>query len=435
VPDDDPLSSHALAVLAWEAYTRHHVGDAARLASRASRAAVSCPRRDRQVVEVVCLAIAGEPERASGLASVHLGEFPHDDLVRRVKGALEARGCAVVDELAELIADSHARWMPRVVEAVFGTNDPVSAAEALAEAVAATLGVPVAAARFYEPGVGIVAGLDLADGRAVVAKVHRATFMPRGRLAAIARVQADLAAAGVPAPAPLAGPLTLGNGWLTIEDHRGGDSADGRDPAVRRGMARALHDFVDAARPQAGSGGLVTWLGEPVIDHLWPEPHDLRFDLRGTAAGAEWIDEAARAARATLAATAFPDVVGHLDWRVQNLAFAGSRVSAIYDWDSVALVPEPALVASSSVIHPIDWRLDQPDPLPTLDELDAFVADYEAARGTAFDEAERELLAAGQRWVATYGARCQHSDDVLGVFPDVDHSRGWPRLLRELLGR
>jgi hypothetical protein len=37
---------------------------------------------------VVCLAIAGESDRASGLASAHLGEFPHDDLVRQVKEAL-----------------------------------------------------------------------------------------------------------------------------------------------------------------------------------------------------------------------------------------------------------------------------------------------------------------------------------------------------------
>lgn len=340
-----------------------------------------------------------------------------------------------MDDLAELITQAHARWRPAVVRAIFGTDDPPSVAAALAAGVAATLGVPVAAARFYEPGVGVVAGFDLADGRAVVAKVHRATFMPRPRLAAIARVQADLAAAGVPAPVPLAGPWALGGGWLTVERYRDGDAADGRDPAVRRSMARALCDFVDAARPHAAGGGIGPWLGEPVIDDLWPEPHDLRFDLRGTAAGAEWIDDAARAARATLAATEVPDVVGHLDWRVQNLAFAGPGVCAIYDWDSVRLVPEPALVGSASVLHPIDWRLDEPDPLPTLDELDAFVADYEAARGARFDAGERRLLAAGQRWVAGYGARCQHSDDLLGLFPGVDHARGWPRLLRQLLGR
>jgi hypothetical protein len=158
------------------------------------------------------------------------------------------------------------------VEAIFGTNDPASVADELIEAVAAILAVPVVGARFYAPGVGVVVGFDLADGRAVVAKVHRVTFMPLERLAAITRVQADLVAAGVPAPAPLAGPLALGNGWLTVEEHRDGDSADGYDPAVRRGMASALHDFVDAARPHAASARIGTWPGEPVIDDLWPEP-------------------------------------------------------------------------------------------------------------------------------------------------------------------
>jgi hypothetical protein len=340
-----------------------------------------------------------------------------------------------VEQFVGLIARSHARWMPRVVDAVFGTSDPTAVAEVLTEGVATTLEVPVVAARFYEPGVGVVVGLELADGRAVVAKVHRATFMPLERLVAIARVQADLAAVGVPAPAPLAGPVPLGHGWLSVEEHLGGDPAVGYDPAVRRAMATALHDFVHAALPHADREKLGRWLAEPVIGDLWPEPHDLRFDLPGTTTGAAWIDDAARAARATLTTTVLPNVVGHLDWRVQNLAFTDNRVSAIYDWDSVALVPEPALVGSASVIHPIDWRLERPDPLPTLAQLDGFVADYEAARGAPFSVHEHEVLTAGQRWIASYGARCQHSDDLLGIFPDVDHSRGWPRILRELLDR
>ena len=114
---------------------------------------------------------------------------------------------------------------------------------------------------------------------------------------------------------------------------------------------------------------------------------------------------------------------------MQNLAFTDNQVSAIYDWDSVALVPEPALVGSASVIHPIDGRLERPDPLPTLAQLDGFAADYEAVRGAPFSDHEHEVLAAGQRWIASYGARCQHSDD--GIFPDVDQSGGWPRILRD----
>lgn len=342
---------------------------------------------------------------------------------------------SLVDELAGLIADSHARWMPRAVSDILGTNDPIAVADALTRAVTEVLHVSVARARFYEPGVGIVAGLELADGRVVVAKVHRAAFVARERLSAIARVQAAVAAIGVPAPGPLAGPLALGEGWLTVEEFRDGATADGYDPAVRDGMAAALHDFVEAARPHAGDDRIGRWLAESVVDGLWPEPHDLRFDFPGTAAGAEWIDEVAQTARTSLLTTTLPDVVGHLDWRVQNLGFTGSRVTAIYDWDSIGLVPEAALVGAGSVIHPVDWRLEHPDPLPTLTQVDGFVADYERARGAVFHDVERTTLSAGQRWVTSYGARCQHSDDVLGVFPDVDHSRGWPRLLRDLVGR
>ncbi len=338
-------------------------------------------------------------------------------------------------QLSALIAKSQEHWMPRVVEAILGTNDPASVAQMLAGAVAAALDQPVATARFYEPGVGIVAGVELADGRAVVAKVHRATFVSRERLAAVARLQADLASAGAPAPMPLAGPIALGSGWLTVEELRQGHSADGYDAAVRRGMATALWNFVDLARPHAENAGLDSWLGEPVLDDLWPEPHDLRFDFLETAARAEWIDDAARTARFTLTATPLPDVVGHLDWRVQNLAFADSQVVVIFDWDSVGLVPEAALVGSASVVHPVDWRLELPDPLPTLEQLDDFVACYQAARGACFDDHECSVLTAGQLWVASYGARCQHSDEVLNIFPGVDHSRGWPRLLRQLLAR
>jgi hypothetical protein len=67
-----------------------------------------------------------------------------------------------VDELTELIASSHARWMPKVVEAIFGTNDPGSVAEALTEAEecvhggVAGAGLPAAGAG----GVGVGAGVS-----------------------------------------------------------------------------------------------------------------------------------------------------------------------------------------------------------------------------------------------------------------------------------
>jgi hypothetical protein len=88
----DDRSPIDLALLAWEAFVRNHRADAARLASRASVAAQSRPRRERRAVEVVCIAVGGEPERAAGLAAEHLAEFPDDGLVRRIKEAIAEHG-------------------------------------------------------------------------------------------------------------------------------------------------------------------------------------------------------------------------------------------------------------------------------------------------------------------------------------------------------
>ena len=339
----------------------------------------------------------------------------------------------VQERLAGLVAASHAAWESPVVASILGTSDPERVAEALRTAVSDAVGAVVTGARFYEPGVGIVVGVDVADGRTLVAKLHRAEYTSRERLADLVGVQAELATAGLPAPMPITGPVAVGHGWLTVEEHRSGEAADGYHPAVRREMATVLRDFVNVAGSRPSGSRLGSWLGPPVIDDLWPEPHDLRFDFAGTARGAEWIDETARAARVVLSATELPAVIGHLDWRVQNLGFASGKVVAIYDWDSVGLVPEAALVGVASAIHPVDWRLGLPDPLPSLAQLGGFVADYERARGAPFDDTERDVLSAAQRWIVSYGARCQHSDDVRRIFPDVDHTKGWPRLLRELL--
>lgn len=335
-------------------------------------------------------------------------------------------------ELEALIAEAHGAWEPRLARALLGTDDPAAVAAALTAAVRAAVDLEVVGARFYAPGVGLVAGLDLADGRAVVAKVHWWQVTP-AKLAAVAGVQAALADAGVPAPRPIAGPVRFGKGWLMVDELLAGGEVDGHDPVARRSMAAALHRFVGAAPAPAGDLG--SWWLPVVHDGVWPVPHDRRFDLPATRKGAGWIDEAGRDARHRIEADASPVVVGHLDWRVQNLGWDGDEIVAIYDWDSVALVPEGALVGMTSVQHAVDWRRGEADPLPTLEAVDGFVADYEAARGAPFTSAEHDLLAAAQRWLAAYGARCQHSDDVLGLFPDVDHSLGWPRLLRQLLAR
>ena len=96
-----------------------------------------------------------------------------------------------------------------------------------------------------------------------------------------------------------------------------------------------LHRFIEAARSLARDIALdPLWLPASADDPLWATPHDLRFDFEATAAGAEWIDDLAHLANERRRRDDGEDVIGHVDWRVQNLAFEGTRVVAIYDWDS-----------------------------------------------------------------------------------------------------
>lgn len=155
----------------------------------------------------------------------------------------------------------------------------------------------------------------------------------------------------------------------------------------------------------------------------------MRFDFGGTSSGAKWIDDLGREARRRLVDARGESFIGHFDWRVQNLGFAGNSIAAIYDWDSVGSAPEPVIVGCAAAQFTAVWDENTTNPLPNLSEMQSFVDLYEMARGSAFSRTERELLDAANLWSCAYGARCEHSDrasageDVMGT--------DYGRLLRE----
>jgi hypothetical protein len=261
--------------------------------------------------------------------------------------------------------------------------------------------------------VGSVHGVRLDDGRRVVVKIHplRASV---GYLEAMQTAQRRLAAAGFPAPSPLAPPTALGHGIAiaeTLLDR--GETPDGHDPAQRRAMAAGLAELVALARPLTALEALRESIMAVAPGALWPRPHDDRFDFDATADGAEWVDRIAIAARAIRdREPAGAEVVGHTDWRAQHLRFADGRLTAVHDWDSLAILPEPALVGSVAHAFPADWAAAEPPRGPACEDALAFIADYEAAReGGPFSEREREVARAALVWTMAYTARCEHSDE------------------------
>ena len=337
---------------------------------------------------------------------------------------------AAMQTIAEAIAAELADWErpPAVERAVLGTDDPTEIERLVSAISRRALRAEIVACVFYEGGVGCVFGLELADGRRAVVKVHPAG-VSQPRLRAVVDVQRHLADAGFPCPTPLADPVEVGPSWATFEELVPREShRNGHEPVVRRAMASTLWSLVDTARRFAAERDLGRGLlrGVPP-EQLWPEPHDARFDFERTARGAEWIDAMAQRARERLAEAAGEVVVGHSDWSVKNFAFSGDQVAAVYDWDSLAVDFEPVFVGQAVPAFPATWYIETA-VAPTPEEAAAFVREYESARGRSFTAAEMELVRAAADYAMAYSARCAHSDDPEGAFAG-------PGTTRDLLAR
>jgi hypothetical protein len=315
------------------------------------------------------------------------------------------------DELARAIADQQARDANPVVErAILGTADPAAIAAQVASFCRAQLGTTIALLRFYWVSVGCVLGLDLEDGRSIVVKVQNGARDGR-YLAACLDVRRELVAAGFPCPRPIAGPIRLGPAWATVEelDDRG-TRADAHDPAVRRELARVLAQLVDVAKPFASSpafGG--AWFTSLPNTQIFPRTHSPLFDFSATASGAEWIEDLAARARSRSNHAKGEKVLGHFDWRIEHVRFDDGRIVTSYDWDSLHAEYEPVMVGAAAHAFTTDWQRENIARVPSIEEMRAFVADYEAARGRAFDRGERATLSASLVYSIAYTARCAHA--------------------------
>jgi hypothetical protein len=109
-------------------------------------------------------------------------------------------------------------------------------------------------------------------------------------------------------------------------------------------------------------------------------------------------------------------------------------VVAIFDWDSVCAGPEAGFVGTTSTAFTSDWRDPSIRQFPSATEMNAFVEDYEVARGRSFTNEERAIMHAASVYRLAYGARCEHSDMELGVFKDdgADDHDSWRALLRSI---
>jgi hypothetical protein len=334
------------------------------------------------------------------------------------------------DRGESVVAAAIDAWSSTLEDVLLGTSDAAAIVGMLDAFCGRALGADLDVVTFYRRGVGAVFGVLLTDGRRIVVKVHRPELVSEG-LEGVRAVGRRLADESLPAPKPLGHPYALGNGVAAAEMMLDlGETLDAHDESVRQVLAAGLYGFVEAASPVLGD--VLLPLAHPfnlARDRLWPTPHDLRFDF--SLPGAEWVDKAAEEALSSLQRPKSRMVVGHADWRIENVRMNRTKIVAIFDWDSVCACPEAALVGANSANFTSDWSDSSIDPYPSPEEMHAFVRDYELARGSTFTLEERRTADAARTYRLAYSARCEHSDSILELLPsDPDH--GWGALLREL---
>jgi Phosphotransferase enzyme family len=287
----------------------------------------------------------------------------------------------------------------KVERSIFGTDDPDSIWEQVLDVC------PDARACFaFRVSIGAMFGLELRDGSRVALKLHTAAY-PSDYLAAAQAVQEHLWRRGFPCPRPLGI-----RGRATIEEwNDGGTYRDGHEPEVRRALAATLARLIELTGelrpvPPLRRGFSFPDGGAP----LWPAPHNVLFDFEATAAGAEWIDAIAAAARRIRDEPVGRTVVGHGDWVANHVRFEGAQPSVAYDWDSLDTDREPNFVGCSAATFTYMEHLPV-EVQPTVEETLAFIADYEAACGSALTLEERRATLAAAVYVRAYATRCGHA--------------------------
>jgi len=185
-----------------------------------------------------------------------------------------------------------------------------------------------------------------------------------------------------------------------------GTRANGHLELDRRLMASSLADLVHLGvnYPEMESIPTNNLFRDP--GSVWPKPHNVLFNFDQSKKGAGWIDQVGEKYLPFLEASHERLVIGHLDWGAKHCRIDNDRISAIYDWDSVARVPEERVLGSAAASFTTSWYVEGRNR-PMISEVMAFISDYLNPSKTT--EIDVELLSGMIYYAAGYGARCEHA--------------------------
>jgi hypothetical protein len=291
------------------------------------------------------------------------------------------------------------RWSRGLEQAIFSTTESGPIATSVTAAVSQELGDVPIEALFYEVSTALVLGLRLESGAAVVVKVFQPACEWR-YLVAVRKVQAALARAGYPAPAPLAGPFRMGNSHAVVDALIDSPPYSDRvGPTDRRVLAQGLARFIRGCGEFPADADLRRPPFPFPPTGLWGVRFRPELDLNARRRGARWIDDFGRRGLALARSGHGREVIGHADWGPHNVRVRDGQIAAVFDWDSVCVAAEPIFVGKAIHWGPVDDAVE-------------FVDHYEAERGSRLGVAERRMVFGVATWWWALVARWEHCQRI-----------------------
>lgn len=251
-----------------------------------------------------------------------------------------------------------------------------------------------------------VTGVELADGRRVVVKQRHDD---NGRAAVCVEAQRALAELGFPCPRPLT-EVTFHDGQAVHAEEwcPGGDVRIGDDPTTAAAfgrlfaVAQAATESVPAVAPLPNPPW-IDWSADIAFPQLWWQQDWVR-----TAPMPEIIWWSVDRLRRRLRSCELPPTLGHADWETQNIRWSGGEAWVVHDWDSLAWLPEAALVGAAAG----SFASNGAPTLAPIESSATFLAEYQAGRGRTFGREEIEIAWAASLWPAIFNARTQLMYDL-----------------------
>ena len=203
------------------------------------------------------------------------------------------------------------------------------------------------------------------------------------------------------------------------------------DVVFDSGLAAHAEEFVAGGEVETDEGraaarksaallaDLVGRLAALDVDPPLPNPEWVRWESlperHATATTPAWLEDTSRRVRTKLAECRLPPVLGHVDWEAQNIRWLRDDPLAVHDWDSLAWLPEAALIGTAAGVFA---SYGEPTLAP-VESSEAFLAAYASARGEKISAYEREVAWAASTLVALHNAR----DELVFNRPRLTYTR------------